>query len=70
MRILSTGHMKVFPFILTVRQTAIGVYSGSALAEEETLHLFYTGNVKLDGDYDYINNGRCANTLHVEVRTA
>ena len=45
-----------------------GVYSGSALAEEETLHLFYTGNVKLDGDYDYINNGRCANTLHVESK--
>ena len=43
-----------------------GVYSGSALAEEDKLHLFYTGNVKMDGDYDYINNGRCSSTLHVE----
>ena len=43
-----------------------GVYSGSALAEENKLHLFYTGNVKMDGDYDYINNGRCSSTLHVE----
>ena len=43
-----------------------GIYSGSALAEENKLHLFYTGNVKMDGDYDYINNGRCSSTLHVE----
>lgn len=43
-----------------------GVYSGSALAEDDRLHLFYTGNVKLDGDYDYINNGRQTSTLHVE----
>ncbi len=43
-----------------------GVYSGSALAEDDAMHLFYTGNVKLDGDYDYINNGRITSTLHVE----
>lgn len=45
-----------------------GVYSGSALAEEDTMHLFYTGNVKLDGDYDYINNGRLTSTIHVESK--
>lgn len=43
-----------------------GVYSGSAVAEKDKLHLFYTGNVKMDGDYDYINNGRRSSTLHVE----
>lgn len=43
-----------------------GVYSGSALTKEDELHLFYTGNVKLDGDYDYINNGRLTSTLHVK----
>lgn len=43
-----------------------GVYSGSALVEDEKLHLFFTGNVKMDGDYDHINNGREASTLHVE----
>lgn len=43
-----------------------GVYSGSALVEGERMHLFYTGNVKLDGDYDYIHNGRVTSTLHVE----
>lgn len=26
----------------------------------------FTGNVKIDGDYDYINEGRETSTLHVE----
>ena len=43
-----------------------GVYSGSAIVEKDKLHLFYTGNIKMDGDYDYINNGRQSSTLHVE----
>ena len=43
-----------------------GVYSGSAIVEDEKLHLFFMGNVKMDGDYDHINNGREASTLHVE----
>lgn len=42
-----------------------GVYSGSALTEGETMHLFYTGNIKLDGTYDYINHGRRSSTMHV-----
>jgi len=42
-----------------------GVYSGSALIEDENMHLFYTGNVKLSGDYDYINNGRVCSVIHV-----
>lgn len=35
-----------------------GVYSGSALAEEDGMYLYYTGNVKHPGDYDYIYEGR------------
>ncbi|MGH4121104.1 hypothetical protein [Clostridium sp.] len=31
-----------------------GVYSGSALVEGEELYLFYTGNVKEEGNYDYL----------------
>ncbi len=43
-----------------------GVYSGSAFIEDDTIYLYYTGNVKLeDGDYDYINNGREGNTILV-----
>ncbi|GKH33983.1 glycoside hydrolase family 32 protein [Muricomes sp. OA1] len=40
-----------------------GVYSGSALASEGVMHLFYTGNVKLEGDYNYITDGRQSNTV-------
>lgn len=40
-----------------------GAYSGSALAEEDGLYLFYTGNVKHAGDYDYVCTGRESNTV-------
>lgn len=39
-----------------------GVYSGSAIEKDGKLYLFYTGNVKKQGDYDYINEGREHNT--------
>lgn len=39
-----------------------GAYSGSALVEEDQMSLFYTGNVKLLGEHDYIQTGREANT--------
>ena len=39
-----------------------GAYSGSALCGEEGMYLFYTGNVKYDGDYDHILTGRENNT--------
>ena len=35
-----------------------GVYSGSAIVEDGTMYLYYTGNVKHPGDYDYIKQGR------------
>ena len=40
-----------------------GVYSGSAVIEDEHMYLYYTGNVKEAGAYDYINQGRQANTV-------
>ncbi|MDO4174416.1 MAG: glycoside hydrolase family 32 protein [Eubacteriales bacterium] len=39
-----------------------GVYSGSALVEDDALYLYYTGSVKFAGDYDFINNGRASST--------
>lgn len=47
-----------------------GVYSGSAIAVNDEIHYFYTGNVKLHDkeDYDYIMNGREQNTIHVVSR--
>ena len=44
-----------------------GVYSGSAIVEDENAASFFSPEIsKVDGDYDYINNGRQASTLHVE----
>lgn len=42
-----------------------GVYSGSAIENDGVLHIFYTGNVKMMGDYDYVKAGRGANVIHV-----
>lgn len=46
---------------------AHGVYSGSAFVKGDTIHYFYTGNIKYfdRDDYDYINSGRGSNTIHV-----
>lgn len=43
-----------------------GVYSGCAYVEDGKIYLFYTGNVKLEGDYDYILQGREASVVLVE----
>ena len=45
-----------------------GVYSGCGLVKDDTLYLFYTGNVKEKGDYDYINSGRGANVILVTTK--
>lgn len=45
-----------------------GVYSGCGFVKGDTLYLFYTGNVKEDGDFDYITNGRGANVMLVTTR--
>lgn len=42
-----------------------GVYSGGAIVKDGVLHLFYTGNVKLAGDYDYVTAGRLATVFKV-----
>lgn len=35
-----------------------GAYSGSAFIKDDIIHFYYTGNIKFDGDFDYINEGR------------
>ncbi|MDY3121551.1 MAG: glycosyl hydrolase family 32, partial [Suipraeoptans intestinalis] len=45
-----------------------GAYSGCAFVEQDVMHLFYTGNVKQPGDFDYILRGREANTIHAVSR--
>ena len=48
------------------RRDRDGVYSGSALVARERLYLYYTGNVRHHGNYDYIHAGREQNVLRVE----
>lgn len=45
-----------------------GVYSGCAFTEDGILEIFYTGNVKYDGAYDYIHDGREANIVYTASR--
>ena len=42
-----------------------GVYSGSALVRDGRMYLFYTGNVRHHGDYDYVTSGREQNVMRV-----
>ena len=42
-----------------------GVFSGSAVSMDGVIHIFYTGNVELEGNYDYVTSGREANQIHV-----
>lgn len=45
-----------------------GVYSGSAIVKDGEMYLFYTGNVKEEGDHDYINTGRQQNVIVVKTK--
>lgn len=47
---------------------ADGVFSGSGIVKDDTLYLFYTGNVEHEGDYDYTTAGREANTILVTTK--
>lgn len=42
-----------------------GPYSGSAYQENGMIYFFYTGNVRYDGDYNYVTDGREQNTILV-----
>ena len=43
-----------------------GVYSGSAVVRDGRMYLIYTGNVRHEGEYDYVNSGREQNVLRAE----
>lgn len=45
-----------------------GVYSGCGFVKDDTLYLFYTGNVKEEGNHDYIKSGRGANVILVTTK--
>lgn len=52
------------PFVPDTHADGKGSYSGSAFCKDGAMHLFFTGNNKLPGDYDYIHNGRIHWVLH------
>ena len=43
-----------------------GVYSGSAVVRDGRMYLVYTGNVRHEGDYDYVVSGREQNVMRAE----
>ena len=45
-----------------------GVYSGCAVVKDGIIYIFYTGNVKLPGDHDYVTSGREANQILVTTK--
>lgn len=49
----------------TIPEDSDGVYSGSALIHNDTMYLYYTGNTKEVGDFDYVYKGRGANEILV-----
>lgn len=72
------GHLKS-PDFINWRYTGIvlfpdipedkdGVYSGSGIVKDDTLYLFYTGNVKEEGEHDYVTSGRGANVILVATK--
>ena len=56
------------PFVPDEEFDKNGVYSGSSYVDNDGMHIFYTGNVKLPGDHDYTYSGRRADTVLVESR--
>ena len=60
-------HFKQEPIFLSPTEAydRDGVYSGSGIEKDGKLHFFYTGNVKKEGDHDYIFSGREQNVVHV-----
>ena len=45
-----------------------GCYSGCAFVRDDGIWLYYTGNIKLAGNYDYIHDGRESNTILVKTK--
>ncbi|SFB16523.1 beta-fructofuranosidase [Acetitomaculum ruminis DSM 5522] len=43
-----------------------GAYSGCCFTDDGKMEIFYTGNVKKPGDFDYINEGREHNVIYIE----
>ena len=47
-----------------IKEDRNGIYSGCIYFENGVFHTLYTGNVRLQGDYDYVLNGREQNLIY------
>ncbi|MFV0467209.1 MAG: glycoside hydrolase family 32 protein [Lachnospiraceae bacterium] len=52
------------PFLPDQPQDKDGVYSGCAFVDDGKMEIFYTGNTKEKGEFDYITAGRGANVIY------
>ena len=57
------GRNTLYPILLMTAMVFIRFCAGGRWKNSSSV---FTGNVKIDGDYDYINEGRETSTLHVE----
>lgn len=55
-----------YPIMPDTEYESHGSYSGSATIYNDKMVILYTGNSKIDGDYDYINEGRLSSVIKIE----
>lgn len=59
-------HFDGVPLVPDTSWDCHGVYTGSTVVEDDRLAVIYTGNVKVDGDHDFIHSGREARIIRID----
>lgn len=59
-------HFDGVPLVPDTAWDCHGVYTGSTVVEDDRLAVIYTGNVKVDGQHDFIHTGREANIIRID----
>ena len=59
-------HFDGVPLVPDTAWDCHGVYTGSTVVEDDRLAVIYTGNVKVDGQHDFIHTGREANVIRID----
>lgn len=54
------------PIVTDTEWDSDGAYSGTAYTADGVMEIYYTGNVKHPGNFDYINEGRGHNVIRVD----
>lgn len=56
------------PIVTDTEWDSDGAYSGTAYTDDGVMEIYYTGNVKHPGNFDYINEGRGHNVIRVDFK--